>query len=226
MKKSTPAPSAVPLWRQQLHYRLKEGALIAFGAMCLYLMMALLTYDQSDPGWSHTSSNAAQVQNAAGRAGAFCADILFMILGYFAYIFPLLLAIKAWQVFRHRHEPWQWSGWLFSWRLIGLVFLILAGAALAHIHFHFSAGFPGSAGGVLGEVLGDLAKKALNIQGSTLLFIALFLFGLTVFTDLSLVQGDGCHRQDHPRPVRAVSRRCEPLVDCPRRAQADGCAVA
>ncbi|RMT10333.1 Cell division protein FtsK [Pseudomonas coronafaciens pv. oryzae] len=97
----------------------------------------------------------------------------------------MLLAIKAWQVFRHRHEPWQWSGWLFSWRLIGLVFLILAGAALAHIHFHFSAGFPGSAGGVLGEVLGDLAKKALNIQGSTLLFIALFLFGLTVFTDLS-----------------------------------------
>ncbi|EPN52332.1 cell division protein FtsK [Pseudomonas syringae pv. actinidiae ICMP 18807] len=168
-----------------MHYRLKEGALIAFGALCLYLMMALLTYDQSDPGWSHTSSNAGQVQNAAGWAGAFCADILFMILGYFAYIFPLLLAIKAWQVFRHRHEPWQWSGWLFSWRLIGLVFLILAGAALAHIHFHFSAGFPGSAGGVLGEVLGDLAKRALNIQGSTLLFIALFLFGLTVFTDLS-----------------------------------------
>ncbi|EGH97310.1 DNA translocase FtsK [Pseudomonas syringae] len=168
-----------------MHYRLKEGALIAFGALCLYLMMALLTYDQSDPGWSHTSSNAGQVQNAAGWAGAFCADILFMILGYFAYIFPLLLAIKTWQVFRHRHEPWQWSGWLFSWRLIGLVFLILAGAALAHIHFHFSAGFPGSAGGVLGEVLGDLAKRALNIQGSTLLFIALFLFGLTVFTDLS-----------------------------------------
>ena len=167
-----------------MHYRLKEGALIAFGALCLYLMMALLTYDQSDPGWSHTST-AAQVQNAAGRAGAFCADILFMVLGYFAYIFPLLLAIKAWQVFRHRHEPWQWSGWLFSWRLIGLVFLILAGAALAHIHFHFAAGFPGSAGGVLGEVLGDLAKRALNIQGSTLLFIALFLFGLTVFTDLS-----------------------------------------
>ncbi|MDG6404822.1 hypothetical protein QCD79_35110, partial [Pseudomonas quasicaspiana] len=37
--------------------------------------------------------------------------------------------------------------------------------ALAHIHFHFAAGFPGSAGGVLGEILGDMAKKALNIQG-------------------------------------------------------------
>ncbi|WQG57458.1 DNA translocase FtsK [Pseudomonas sp. RTB3] len=186
MKKSaaTPKAAVVPAWRQHLHYRLKEGALIAIGALCLYLMMALLTYDQADPGWSHTSS-ARQVQNAAGRAGAFSADILFMVLGYFAYIFPLLLAVKTYQIFRQRHEPWQWSGWLFSWRLIGLVFLVLSGAALAHIHFHFTAGLPASAGGALGESLGDLAKNALNIQGSTLMFIALFLFGLTVFTDLS-----------------------------------------
>lgn len=174
----------MPLWRQQLHYRLKEGALIAVGALCLYLWMALLTYDTSDPGFSHTS-NADQVVNAAGRAGAYFADILFMVLGYFAYIFPLLLAIKTWQIFRERHQPWQWSGWLFSWRLIGLVFLVLSGAALAHIHFHPSESLPFSAGGALGESLGDLARNLLNVQGSTLMFIALFLFGLTVFTDLS-----------------------------------------
>ncbi|MDD2061096.1 DNA translocase FtsK [Pseudomonas sp. GD03860] len=186
LKKSTATsnPLPVPLWRQQLHYRLKEGALIAMGALCLYLWMALLTYDQADPGFSHTS-NVEQVQNAAGRAGAYFADILFMVLGYFAYIFPLLLAIKTWQIFRERHQPWQWSGWLFSWRLIGLVFLVLSGAALAHIHFHSAASLPASAGGALGESLGDLAKNALNVQGSTLMFIALFLFGLTVFTDLS-----------------------------------------
>ncbi|QXI46151.1 MULTISPECIES: DNA translocase FtsK [Pseudomonas] len=186
MKKSTatPAPLPVPLWRQQLHYRLKEGALIAVGALCLYLWMALLTYDTSDPGFSHTS-NVDQVQNAAGRAGAYFADILFMVLGYFAYIFPLLLAIKTWQIFRERHQPWDWSGWLFSWRLIGLVFLVLSGAALAHIHFHPPASMPFSAGGALGESLGDLARNLLNVQGSTLMFIALFLFGLTVFTDLS-----------------------------------------
>ncbi|WP_054892329.1 MULTISPECIES: DNA translocase FtsK [unclassified Pseudomonas] len=186
MKKSTatPTPLPVPLWRQQLHYRLKEGALIAVGALCLYLWMALLTYDTSDPSFSHTS-NVDQVQNAAGRAGAFFADILFMVLGYFAYIFPLLLAIKTWQIFRERHQPWQWSGWLFSWRLIGLVFLVLSGAALAHIHFHPTASMPFSAGGALGESLGDLARNLLNVQGSTLMFIALFLFGLTVFTDLS-----------------------------------------
>ncbi|MBT2341047.1 MULTISPECIES: DNA translocase FtsK [Pseudomonas] len=185
MKKSTAAPkTVVPLWRQQLHYRLKEGALIAIGALCLFLMMALLTYGKDDPGWSH-NSKIDDVQNFGGPAGSYSADILFMVLGYFAYIFPLLLAIKAYQIFRQRHEPWEWSGWLFSWRLIGLVFLVLSGAALAHIHFHAPTGLPAGAGGALGESLGDLAKNALNIQGSTLLFIALFLFGLTVFTDLS-----------------------------------------
>lgn len=186
MKKSAAVPKAavVPAWRQHLHYRLKEGALIAIGALCLFLVMALLTYGKDDPGWSH-NSKIEDVQNFGGPVGSYSADILFMVLGYFAYIFPLLLAIKTWQIFRQRHEPWQWSGWLFSWRLIGLVFLILSGAALAHIHFHAPTGLPAGAGGALGESLGDLARKTLNIQGSTLMFIALFLFGLTVFTDLS-----------------------------------------
>ncbi|EZI23829.1 MULTISPECIES: DNA translocase FtsK [Pseudomonas] len=185
MKKTTATPkTVVPAWRQHLHYRLKEGALIAIGALCLFLMMALLTYGKDDPGWSH-NSKIEDVQNFGGPAGSYSADILFMVLGYFAYIFPLLLAIKTWQIFRQRHEPWLWSGWLFSWRLIGLVFLVLSGAALAHIHFHAPTGLPAGAGGALGESLGDLARKTLNIQGSTLMFIALFLFGLTVFTDLS-----------------------------------------
>ena len=179
---SSTAPAAV--WRQQLHYRLKEGALIALGALCAYLWMALLTYDPSDPGWTHTS-NVQQVQNAAGRAGAWFADVLFMVLGYFAYVFPLLLGVKTWQVFRARHEAWRWNGWLFSWRLIGLVILILSGSALAYIHFQSAEGLPASSGGALGESLGQFAVLSLNVQGSTLALLALFLFGLTVFTDLS-----------------------------------------
>ena len=182
--KDTRSQAQLPLWRQQIKSRLKEGLLLALCALCLILWMALLTYAPSDPGWTHTS-NVTQVQNAAGRVGAWAADVLFMILGYFAYLFPLLLAAKTWQVFRHRHQPIDWSGWLFSWRMIGLVFLVLSGSALAYIHFHAGNSLPASAGGALGESLGQLAISALNVQGSTLLFLALFLFGLTVFIDLS-----------------------------------------
>ncbi|MBG4202354.1 DNA translocase FtsK [Pseudomonas aeruginosa] len=185
LKDSTTATHAAA-WRQQLHSRLKEGVLIALGALCLYLWMALLTYDPADPSWSH-SSQVDQVQNAAGRLGAVSADILFMTLGYFAYLFPLLLGIKTWQVFRRRNLPWEWNTWLFSWRLVGLIFLILAGSALAYIHFHASGHMPASAsaGGAIGQSLGRVAVDALNVQGSTLVFFALFLFGLTVFADLS-----------------------------------------
>jgi S-DNA-T family DNA segregation ATPase FtsK/SpoIIIE len=183
--KNSSASARKPDWRDQLTVRLKEGALIALGAFCVYLWMALLTYNPSDPGWTHTSSSVQDVRNAAGRAGAWSADILFMVLGYFAYVFPALLAVKTFQVFKARHEPWLWSGWLFSWRLIGLVFLILSGSALAFIHFHSAPGMPASAGGALGQSLGQLAINALNVQGSTLALIAVFLFGLTVFADLS-----------------------------------------
>ena len=182
--KNSSSTASAAVWRQQLHYRLKEGALIALGALCAYLWMALLTYDPSDPGWTHTS-NVQQVQNAAGRAGAWFADVLFMVLGYFAYVFPLLLGVKTWQVFRARHEAWRWNGWLFSWRLIGLVILVLSGSALAYIHFQSAEGLPASSGGALGESLGQFAVLSLNVQGSTLALLALFLFGLTVFTDLS-----------------------------------------
>ena len=65
------------------------------------------------------------------------------------------------------------------------MFLVLSGAALAHIHFHAPIGLPSGAGGALGEILGDIARKTLNVQGSTLMFISMFLIGLTAFTDLS-----------------------------------------
>ncbi|WP_425354267.1 DNA translocase FtsK [Ectopseudomonas mendocina] len=171
-------------WRQKLQYRLKEGALIALGAMCLYVLMALLTYNVADPAWDN-SVQVERIINAGGSIGAWLSSALFGALGYFAYIFPLLLAAKTWQVFRTRNQPWHWNGWLFSWHSIGLVFLILSGSALGDIHFTAAPGMQGSGGGMLGASLGDLAVHALNVQGSTLLFLALFLFGLTVFTDLS-----------------------------------------
>ena len=189
MKKSA-TPRQAPAALNQLNYRLKDGALIALAAMCLFMWMALLTYDQADSSWSLASS-LDQVHNAGGRFGAWCADALFMTLGYFAYLFPLLLMVKTVQLYRQHKQPLDWSGWQFSWRLLGLVFLVLSGAALIQIHFaaapmmSASAGDAFPAGGVLGESLGHLALDAFNVQGSTLLFIAFFLFGLTVFTDLS-----------------------------------------
>ncbi len=87
MKKTSTRSVETPEWRRQLPVRLKEGALIAMGALCLYLIMALLTYERTDPGLFR-SGRVDQVQNAAGRAGAWFADLLFGGVGYFAICFP------------------------------------------------------------------------------------------------------------------------------------------
>lgn len=174
------------VWREQLSLRLREGALLGMIALCLYLCMALFTHDVNDPGWTRSSGEAA-TQNAGGIAGAWIADVLLVSLGYLAYLFPLIVGVKVWQMFRRRHLPFMWNGWLFSWRLIGFVLTLLAGTALAALHGTAPAGFPkgAGAGGALGQLLHGQAFPILNMQGSTLVFLTLFLFGLTVFTNLS-----------------------------------------
>ncbi len=74
--------------------RLREGAFIGVTAMCLYLFMALLTYSPRDPGWSATGSGAP-IGNLGGPTGAWLADVFFSLVGYAAYLFPLLLAYRA-----------------------------------------------------------------------------------------------------------------------------------
>ncbi|MFN3580326.1 MAG: DNA translocase FtsK [Pseudomonas sp.] len=184
--KDTKARTATPVWREQLTLRLREGALLAMIALCLYLSMALFTYQTSDPGWTRSGASG-DVSNAGGSMGAWIADVLLLTLGYLAYLFPLIVALKVWQMFRRRHLPFVWNGWLFSWRLIGFVLTLLAGTALLALHGTAPESFPegAGAGGVLGYLLSELATPVLNMQGSTLLFLTLFLFGITVFTNLS-----------------------------------------
>jgi len=75
---------------------LKEGALIGLGAICLYLMLAMMTYDANDPGWSRTGNNTF-VTNAGGPFGAWIADVFFSLFGYLAYLFPVMIAYRAWR---------------------------------------------------------------------------------------------------------------------------------
>ena len=72
--------------------RLREGAFIGVSAVCLYLLLALLTYSPRDPGWSATGSGG-KIVNLGGPTGAWLADVFFSLVGYAAYLFPLLLVL-------------------------------------------------------------------------------------------------------------------------------------
>ncbi len=159
----------------------------------IFLLAALVTFDPKDPGWSSLGSGRS-VHNLAGTSGAWCADVLMSLFGYLAFLFPLLIAYRAWLVFRDKDSHWSWL--MASLRFIGFVLTMVAATGMAYVHFRV---IPGSlpeidsagrnpAGGILGIEVGRYALAHLNALGSTLLLLASFLVGMTMFTDISWIR--------------------------------------
>ncbi|MEH6634142.1 MAG: DNA translocase FtsK 4TM domain-containing protein [Halioglobus sp.] len=164
--------------------RLREGAFIGVSAVCIYLLMALMTYSPRDPGWSATGSGA-KISNLGGPTGAWLADVFFSLVGFAAYLFPLLLAYRAIIILLERHEDKGFDWLTFGIRALGLVLVMIAGTALAAMNDTNSSGLPQGAGGILGQAIGDAFTIAFSAVGSRLILLAVFLFGMTIFTDLS-----------------------------------------
>ena len=84
-------------------FRLKEGLLLFAIAFSAFLLVSLLSYHYSDPGWTH-SSVVASVANSGGVVGAWLADIVLFFLGYMAYALPVMLCYSTWLLYYHRHR--------------------------------------------------------------------------------------------------------------------------
>ncbi len=164
--------------------RLREGAFIGVSAVCLYLLLALMTYSPRDPGWSATGTGS-KISNMGGPTGAWLADVFFSLVGFAAYLFPILLAYRAVVILLERHEDKQFDWLTFAIRALGLVLVMIAGTALAAMNDTGQSGLPQGAGGILGQAIGDAFTVAFSAVGSRLILLAVFLFGMTIFTDLS-----------------------------------------
>jgi len=105
-----------------------------------------------------------------------------------AYLLPLLLGVRALQILRtyFLDEPDQFDSAAWVLRVIGFMLVMISATSLANIQYQDIANsFPEGMGGILGKYTGDAIIAIFSHTGSTLLLLALFLFGLTVFTDIS-----------------------------------------
>jgi len=177
--------------RLHLRYRIREGSLILTLALSAFLFIALLSYDRSDPSWSHIVE-AKHVANAGGRAGAWISDFFLYMFGYLAYLFPIMLSYAAWLFYRHRHEayrhePLKWP--LLCMRVIGFILILCTACAIATTvdHSH-TLTLPLNSGGILGTVVDKLLLPVFNNTGMSLILVALLLIGITLFTGLSWFQ--------------------------------------
>ena len=156
----------------------------------MILLLALLTYSANDASWGHATTSG-QVANAVGPVGANTADMFLRFFGAISYLFPVLLALRALQILRTHflRESDEFDSVTFILRLIGFALVMISATSLANIQFADMAhSYPEGPGGILGKSIGDASMAAFSYTGSTLILMALFLFGLTVFADISWIQ--------------------------------------
>ncbi|WP_339780383.1 DNA translocase FtsK 4TM domain-containing protein [uncultured Marinobacter sp.] len=182
-KKSPQEPTEKQLrFRHQAAQGAREGAVIGLIALCIYLAMALVTFNPADPGWA-SIGHETSVLNSAGRSGAWLASLLMDFFGHVAYLFPIMVAGYAIMLVRRRNDPLDMHWPLFMMRFGGFLLILLSATSLLSLYSVFGLG--ATSGGVLGTTVADAMVRFFNLPATTLLLIAIFLFALTVTVGLS-----------------------------------------
>ncbi len=161
--------------------RLSEILGVALLAASLLWMIALVSYSPSDPAWFFNNAARADVANFAGRVGAFLAVVSLQLLGYAAYILPVILGSIGWHAFWCR--PVDAGGTKLTGA--GLLILCFAGlVALAASAFDTSLR-PFRPGGVIGEWTAEGLSTYLNRTGAAILLLTLLSLAVILATHFS-----------------------------------------
>lgn len=166
--------------------RLTEGSFILILTGAFFVFLSLCTYQFNDPGWSHASRTGTNVINSGGTIGAYLADALLFIFGYAAYLLPLSLVYAAGVVLKEFHSLKHIDKFVLLFRTTGFIMMLAGGCGLLNLESPVQElDSIHSAGGIIGQAVGDGWYQMLNIQGATLILFAMLLVGTTWFTGLS-----------------------------------------
>jgi len=181
-KKQVPVNQETTL---KIRSRVREGTLTFVLVSCAFFLAALFSYNSNDPSWSYTGTNTT-VTNACGIVGAWLADICLYIVGYLAYLFPVLLVFAAINLYREKADSPQFYWRFFALKFTGLFILLAAGCGLADSQLPPNEAYlPYTSGGILGTVIANLVTNLLNPIGANLLLTGLLLTGITLFSGVS-----------------------------------------
>ena len=165
----------------------QEAMWIALAALGAFLLLILLTYDKSDPGWSHAVV-ARTISNAGGRVGAWFADLLLYLFGLSAYLLVALLGLSVLRGLRTlRATPEALPSQRFAWeRWVGFGLMLLGCVGIESARLHsLQVDLPLGPGGIVGAVVTDPLFVALGAVGGTLVLLVLVAAGFSLWTGWS-----------------------------------------
>ncbi|MGB2474557.1 MAG: DNA translocase FtsK [Litorivicinaceae bacterium] len=151
-------------------------------ALTVFLLLALLSFDVRDPGWSYQGA-VTEVHNAIGLVGAFVSDWLLSWFGYTAFaVASLPMVIVRW-ITRGTLDGRIWIA-----RLLGVAILIPGLCIMFGLHLGAGSSWlpiGTTGGGILGGVLNQGLVVNFGITGMALSGLVLSLLGLTIVFSVS-----------------------------------------
>ncbi len=163
---------------------LREGALWVFGMLAIIFLVSLISYSTADPGFRAASGES--VDNAIGPAGAWLADFFLLLFGRPAFLFPVMLAYAGFLLYQARDDAALLDQSTLWFRGLGFLVTLATSCGLASLHFS-SAGLPHTGGGILGDAIGQSLSGLLSFLGATLLLLAVWLAGVSLFLGISWI---------------------------------------
>ncbi len=189
--------------------RLSEFVGVALFALALMWLISLASYNPADPVLFFTTGTDGTPLNFGGRVGAFLAELSYQLLGYTAYLAPVVLVVSGWHYFWCRVPDAAYTKLVGAGLLFGCVVVVpvarvrnAAGRATAR----------SLAGGYLGKVLASFLAEYLNKTGSIILILTLLFLSIVLSTQFSFGRLFGALFQ-------MVRDRWAAVLDCDARPQ-------
>ncbi len=164
-----------------LSRRVSELVGVALFATALIWLISLASYSAADPVWFFNTGSELPPANFAGRIGAFAGELSYQMLGYSAYLVPLVLVVIGWNYFWCRTMDAAYTKLLGAVLLFGCIssFLSLAFGTLD------LGGRELHAGGYVGDRLAAFLAEYLNRTGSIILILTLLFAAIILSTQFS-----------------------------------------
>jgi len=161
--------------------RLSEFIGVALFALALMTLISLASYNPSDPVWFFTTGSDLPAVNFGGKVGAFLAELSYQLLGYTAYLVPVVLVVSGWHYFWCRVPDAAYTKLVGAGLLFACVasFLSLAFGSLRVANREILAG------GYLGKWLASFLAEYLNKTGSIILILTLLFLSIVLSTQFS-----------------------------------------
>ena len=142
----------------------------------LLFFISLVSFSQSDPSINHSVSGDVEIENWAGKVGAYTAGLMADLLGISSYF----LALGIFGLAVSRSLPSFEVVW---WRWLGLFVLALCVAAAGSFGDIGIGEIRG--GGIFGALISSAAVRLLSVPGAVLTWLFLILACIYLITGLS-----------------------------------------